>query len=76
MQTSSMINEISCGRAYIDYMSLGELLAAWRSTRDAMLENLIITTDLPRLMSLFADLARKSFPSAMDFVFYDDRTTG
>jgi transposase len=42
---------------------------------NTILENWILTTDLPKLMKLNpSDLTRESFLSAMDFVCYEDKT--
>jgi transposase len=43
---------------------------------NTILENWILTTDLPKLMKLNpSDLTRTSFLTAMDFVCYEDKTT-
>jgi transposase len=79
----STIDEICCGEPNIDGPSPGKLLTAWAINRvldpmsNTMLENWILTTDLPRLMDLSpADLTRNSFLTAMDFVCYDDKSIG
>jgi transposase len=77
------IDDICCGEQNLEGPTPGKLLTAWAINRvldpmsNTMLENWIPTTDLPRLMDLSpADLTRNSFLTAMDFVCYDDTTTG
>jgi transposase len=77
------IDEICCGEPDIEGPTPGKLLAAWAINRvidpmsNTLLENWIITTDLPRLMDLNpADLTRQSFLTAMDFLCYNDDTSG
>ena len=77
------IDGICCGEPDIEGPSPGKLLAAWAINRvidpmsNTLLENWITTTDLPRLMDLnSADLTRQSFLTAMDFLCYNDDTTG
>lgn len=79
----STIDEICYGEPNIDGPSHGKLLTAWAINRvldhmsNTMLENWILTTDLPGLMDISpADLTRNSFLNAMDFVCYDDKTIG
>jgi transposase len=79
----NIIDEICCGEQNLEGLTPGKLLTAWAINRvldpmsNTMLENWIPTTDLPRLMDLSpADLTRNSFLTAMDFVCYNDTTTG
>jgi len=79
----NIIDEICCGEQNLEGPTPGKLLTAWAINRvldpmsNTMLENWILTTDLPRLMNLSpADLTRNSFLTAMDFVCYEDKTIG
>lgn len=79
----NIIDEICCGEQNLEGPTSGKLLTAWAINRvldpmsNTMLENWILTTDLPRLMNLSpADLTRNSFLTAMDFVCYEDKTIG
>jgi transposase len=76
-----IINEICCENPNTEGPSPGNLLTAWAINRvidplsNTILENWILTTDLPKLMKLNpSDLTRESFLSAMDFVCYEDKT--
>jgi hypothetical protein len=78
----NIIDEICCENPNIECPSPGKLLTAWAINRvidpmsNTILENWILTTDLPKLMKLNpSDLTRTSFLTAMDFVCYKDKTT-
>lgn len=78
-----IIDEICCGEQRIEGPSPGKFFTAWAINRvlDPLsvttLEKWIPTTDLPRLMGLSpAKFTKKSFLTALDFVCYDDNTTG
>lgn len=78
----NIIDEFCCENPNIDGPSPGKLLTAWAINRvidpmsNTILENWILTTDLPKLMNLHSsDLTRTSFLTAMDFVCYEDKTT-
>jgi transposase len=77
----NIIDEFCCENPNIDGPSPGKLLTAWAINRvidpmsNTILENWILTTDLPKLMNLHSsDLTRTSFLTAMDFVCYEDKT--
>ena len=77
----NIIDEICCENPNIECPSPGKLLTAWAINRvidpmsNTILENWILTTDLPKLMKLTpSGLTRESFLSAMDFVCYEDKT--
>jgi transposase len=78
---TEIIDEICCENPNTEGPSPGKLLTAWAINRvidpmsNTILENWILTTDLPKLMKLNpSDLTRESFLSAMDFVCYEDKT--
>jgi len=77
----NIIDEICCENPNTEGPSPGKLLTAWAINRvidpmsNTILENWILTTDLPKLMKVNpSDLTRTSFLSAMDFVCYEDKT--
>jgi transposase len=77
----NIIDEICCEKPNFEDPSPGKLLTAWAINRvidpmsNTILENWILTTDLPKLMKLNpSDLTRTSFLKAMDFVCYEDKT--
>lgn len=76
-----IIDEICCENLNTEGPSPGKLLTAWAINRaidpmsNTILENWILTTDLPKLMKLTpSELTRETFLSAMDFVCYEDKT--
>jgi hypothetical protein len=77
----NIMNEICCENPNTEGPSPGKLLTAWAISRvidpmsNTILENWILTTDLPKLMKLTpSELTRESFLSSMDFVCYEDKT--
>jgi transposase len=77
----NIIDEICCENPNTEGPSPGKLLTAWAINRvidpmsNTILENWILTTDLPKLMKVNpSDLTRTSFLKAMDFVCYEDKT--
>jgi transposase len=76
----NIIDEICCENPNTEGPSPGKLLTAWAINRvidpmsNTILENWILTTDLPKLMKLTpSDLTRTSFFKAMDFICYEDK---
>jgi transposase len=77
----NIIDEICCENPNTKGPSPGKLLTAWAINRaidplsNTILENWILTTDLPKLMKLTpSELTRETFLSTMDFVCYEDKT--
>ena len=79
----NIIDRICCGETDVEGSSPGKLLTAWAVNRVldpescTQLERWVPTTDLPRLMGLSpADFTREAFLSALDFVCYEDKSSG